>query len=1204
MPEREYVHGTRSAAEAEALGDLSADSVEIYVEDSRLERGGDIYRSRSTEKGYLNRGRSKRPFRFAGPHFFTVVTEDSDGAMLALRLVKPDDYAGETEGFEARAPKLVGLYGAERAEALKGMRVTFSSNVYVLAGPAVHFRKKSTEEERRRPFRATHTDPLGRAVEYLRAGPHGTATVRLEDNHEIVVEDGDLTPIRTRPEEQAAATPTPKTEEEEPDGVSYDLAFILNNPIPAKCAKCNYQWAGRDAIRAPSLKNCSCFYCGGRLVPLDKEGYKRRLETLHLHVVGRLTTEIPAPGGAAAPPAQSPDELLRSVADADSPDGLRRLAKEYGLDDCDTRGRDEARPALDPDARRRVVTAVLAKHLELRRPSPEAYVPEPLPATIPVPPKHLEYTAERTGLIIVGTDVRLFERLTTNTFFAFADRGFVGVAADWLKESPPVCAGVGAHEAVALDQYAGTVYLPDEWAGLPPQEKARPDRGCLILLCGSPCVLVGTPYLFSRTEALDPAPTVTRAATDSEDADVNNEGKDGGKTSPTETAGDALDAELRSTLGALDAASEEGRATLRARAAELDTAARLQRRAAQLRAGAKGHAKLEVSADHNERLARLFLLVAEGVSPREAALREAAASGPAQTSPTAVRRRPRPEPGEAPDFMEAAFDHARMLPRGHEAGKPMPPGDVYRSSSLLEIERGRINRPFTHEGYAFVSVGGVGVRVQRASTYRGETCTFRERAAATGGDARAVHEAHDYDGILVLYRDVQYVLSRPHLFFTSHVYGATGQTGHDIYYPRPASAGLADPFATRTHEAGSHYDAPRQIITVEAHRMSRHAPPGEVANHVAPSEVARGRTTGTFFHEGERYVAIGGLLEAGQLCFSYVRAMRVVAEKDYRGETFTYTNDDPYTGDDPAHSYEGCSLIDVYASSPSRLVMTGPVVEFRPDHRISRDAPASLAEACTRITYVADERFTEFEAKTDAPLELRNDCYAVLRRSAPGDAEREILAMRLVPRESYTGRLTSGPALSSALIDAALAGPSPSPQIALAFEGVAVTRRRRQYVLTTPILLLRPESRRPAARAVDVPSHEAVAAGAPHARAAHWELLASSLDGEILSLESRTGLGREAAQAEAQHKRALQHTFRALARAAAADDVPAPLAALSGLPQVATLLRHAQYPDVRRKPELKRRLDQGGLNDPVNYTAARATLIALARTAATTRPAA
>src|SRR5205085_2892175 len=199
------VHGTLSAAEAEALGDLSADSVVIYVEDSRLERGGDIHRSQSSERGYLSAGRAKRPFRFAGPHFFTVVAEEG-GALLTLRLVKPEDYEGETEGFEERAPKLAGLYGAERAEALKGMRVTFSSNTYVLAGPTVHFRKKSTEETRRRPFRATHADPLGRPVEYLRAGPRGTATVRLEDDHELVVEDGDLTPIRTRPDAPSAAT--------------------------------------------------------------------------------------------------------------------------------------------------------------------------------------------------------------------------------------------------------------------------------------------------------------------------------------------------------------------------------------------------------------------------------------------------------------------------------------------------------------------------------------------------------------------------------------------------------------------------------------------------------------------------------------------------------------------------------------------------------------------------------------------------------------------------------------------------------------------------------------------------------------------------------------------------------------------------------------------------------------------------------------
>lgn len=62
-------------------------------------------------------------------------------------------------------------------------------------------------------------------------------------------------------------------------------------PIPAKCRKCGYDWIDavrppcanvirlfphlrndpprmvRDAIRAPSLEMCRCFWCGGRLKP-------------------------------------------------------------------------------------------------------------------------------------------------------------------------------------------------------------------------------------------------------------------------------------------------------------------------------------------------------------------------------------------------------------------------------------------------------------------------------------------------------------------------------------------------------------------------------------------------------------------------------------------------------------------------------------------------------------------------------------------------------------------------------------------------------------------------------------------------------------------------------------------------------------------------------------------------------------------------
>jgi hypothetical protein len=40
-----------------------------------------------------------------------------------------------------------------------------------------------------------------------------------------------------------------------------------------------------DAIRAPTLANVRCFYCGGKMLPLDKEAYSERLRKLHLYVV-------------------------------------------------------------------------------------------------------------------------------------------------------------------------------------------------------------------------------------------------------------------------------------------------------------------------------------------------------------------------------------------------------------------------------------------------------------------------------------------------------------------------------------------------------------------------------------------------------------------------------------------------------------------------------------------------------------------------------------------------------------------------------------------------------------------------------------------------------------------------------------------------------------------------------------------------------
>lgn len=44
----------------------------------------------------------------------------------------------------------------------------------------------------------------------------------------------------------------------------FTLAELV--PIPAKCSKCKRVFLGKDAIRAPSLDNCCCWYCWGKLV--------------------------------------------------------------------------------------------------------------------------------------------------------------------------------------------------------------------------------------------------------------------------------------------------------------------------------------------------------------------------------------------------------------------------------------------------------------------------------------------------------------------------------------------------------------------------------------------------------------------------------------------------------------------------------------------------------------------------------------------------------------------------------------------------------------------------------------------------------------------------------------------------------------------------------------------------------------------------
>lgn len=80
------------------------------------------------------------------------------------------------------------------------------------------------------------------------------------------------------------------------EGREYDLDYIMENPIPAKCKRCGFDWIDgktefiprfmgwygppqggktvvlNDAIRAPSLEGCRCGVCGGELRPYEKGG--------------------------------------------------------------------------------------------------------------------------------------------------------------------------------------------------------------------------------------------------------------------------------------------------------------------------------------------------------------------------------------------------------------------------------------------------------------------------------------------------------------------------------------------------------------------------------------------------------------------------------------------------------------------------------------------------------------------------------------------------------------------------------------------------------------------------------------------------------------------------------------------------------------------------------------------------------------------
>lgn len=65
------------------------------------------------------------------------------------------------------------------------------------------------------------------------------------------------------------------------EGVEYDLAFIRNNPIQSVCIKCKKL----EPINAPSLENVNCFWCWGKLMPVDLKAYRLRVADLWRHTV-------------------------------------------------------------------------------------------------------------------------------------------------------------------------------------------------------------------------------------------------------------------------------------------------------------------------------------------------------------------------------------------------------------------------------------------------------------------------------------------------------------------------------------------------------------------------------------------------------------------------------------------------------------------------------------------------------------------------------------------------------------------------------------------------------------------------------------------------------------------------------------------------------------------------------------------------------
>ncbi|MCE9564608.1 MAG: hypothetical protein K8U57_21450 [Planctomycetes bacterium] len=68
------------------------------------------------------------------------------------------------------------------------------------------------------------------------------------------------------------------------DECEYDLGFIMSSPIAAKCVGRKWrECRDVESIRAPRLDNVRCFYCGGKMQPVNAKAYQERVDNLWQH---------------------------------------------------------------------------------------------------------------------------------------------------------------------------------------------------------------------------------------------------------------------------------------------------------------------------------------------------------------------------------------------------------------------------------------------------------------------------------------------------------------------------------------------------------------------------------------------------------------------------------------------------------------------------------------------------------------------------------------------------------------------------------------------------------------------------------------------------------------------------------------------------------------------------------------------------------